>query len=118
MFSNTISEKTKCIFRRKSWTAYLKISSKQKLHDIKMVTLSGMSSKVSDATTYIQSPVALLDNHLTLHGNSRGQELWKKASESLVLPLMYVRVKESRKSRMLRQTSTIKLKIIQVNMAY
>ena len=99
---NIFDENVKQTFRRKSWTVCVKLSPKKDTNNHKLS----------------HSRISLDHKALVLRGDKRGRQLWKKVSETLVLPLVYVKVKESRVqppvARPLRQHSTVIFKI-QVN---
>ena len=96
---NIFDENVKQTFRRKSCTVCLKLSPKQNTYNHKLN----------------HSRISLDHKALVLSGDKRGRQLWKKVSETLVLPLVYVKVKESRVQppvvRPLRQQSTLIFKI-------
>ena len=96
---NIFDENVKQTFMRKSWTVCVKLFPKQNTYNHKLS----------------HSRISLDHTALALRGDKRGRQLWKKVSETLVLPLVYVKVKESRVqppvARPLRQQSTVIFKI-------
>lgn len=130
MLQPLIDERRKQTFRRKSRNIYLKqpqlqptlnrretITSSQNLPDSKCHDCFG-----SPLSSLELCPTYLSDKEFRLPESRRGQKLWKKATETLVLPLIYVRVKQNQTRRMslrlVRQSTFRKLKVILIKKSF
>lgn len=114
-----IDEHRKHKFRRKSWTVYHKLSPSQQTSNEKGTLIpTGTRFQLFPPDTSVLDPPNLQNWDHLLNWTKRGQRLWKKASETLVLPLLYVTVKQRQRSnlRMLRQSTLKKLFITKVIM--
>ena len=125
MLQPLIDESRKQTFRRKSRNIYLKQPQLQHPFTLNRKEIVMPSQKLPDANchacfgTPLSSlelcPTYLPDKDRRLPESRRGQKLWKKATETLVLPLIYVRVKQKQTRRMslrlIRQSTLKKLKV-------
>ena len=120
-----IDETRKQKFRRKSLILYQ--NSSPRLPSRNMLTLFMSSKEINTDCNFHQAKGSLSTPSSPSNSNNfnsekhefmKGHYLWRKATETLALPLLHVKVKEKQRLRttLMRQVTLKKLFITQVNM--